>query len=380
MATFLLDPDVTFLNHGSFGATPVELLQRQEVLRREMEREPVEFMVRSLPGHLARARARAARFLGADTADLAFVTNATAGANAVLGSLRLQPGDELLTTDHVYNAVRNAMLREAARAGARVVEVHVPFPLERPEQVTEAVIAGFGPRTRLLVLDQITSPTGMVWPMADILAAARAAGILTLVDGAHAPGQVPVDLNGLGADFWVGNLHKWLCAPKGAALLHVARAHQAWVHPPVISHGFGGGLHAEFDWPGTFDPTAWITAEAAFDLHEAEGGAELRAANHALVRRGREVVADLVGGRLPYPDDPALYGSMAAILLDGPPDAWSHIHDRLIDAHRVQVPIISWGGHLLVRISGFALYNRPDQYERLGHALRSVLDEVGRVR
>ena len=253
-----LDPAVTYLNHGSFGACPSAVLATQSALRQEMEREPVDFLAVTFKARLDAARDALAAFLGADPADLAFVTNATAGVNAVLRSLAFGPGDELLTTSHAYAACRKTIDYVAARSGASVVVATLPYPLHDEQQVIEAVLACASPRTRLALLDHVTSPTALVLPIARLVAELRDRGVETLVDGAHAPGMVPLALTGLGAAYYSGNAHKWLCAPKGAAFLHVRRDRQAGLHPLVISHGYTQGFHAEFDWTGTCDPTAWL--------------------------------------------------------------------------------------------------------------------------
>lgn len=369
MPRFQLDPTITFLNHGSFGAVPLELQEVQDRWRRRLEAEPVRFMVRELPGALGGAREACADFLGADPADLVFVRNATSGVAAVLQSFPLAEGDEILTTDHRYQAVRNAMSAVCARTGAEVREVSLPFPVESPEALHEAVVAAIGPRTRLLVLDWITSPTALVLPVHALVAEARARGVAVLVDGAHSPGQVEVDLEALGADFWVGNLHKWLCAPRGTALLHVSPRWQEQIHPPVVSHGWGQGLHAEFDWTGTDDPTGWLTAPAAVELHEAMGGAEHRDRGHALVRAGREALAAALEVELPHPDDPELFAMMATVPLGlGAEVCWG-LMERLLHRHRIEVPVVPWREEAWVRISGFPAYNRVEQYERLAEVL-----------
>jgi isopenicillin-N epimerase len=377
VATFQLDTDVCFLNHGSFGACPVELLDEQDRLRRRVEREPVDFLVRQLPGLLGEARSAVSGFLGTRPEQLAFVRNATTGVNAVLGSLELRPGDELLTTDHRYQAVRNAMERVAKRAGARVVEAEVPYPLASPDQVYDAVAAGFSERTRLLVVDWITSATALILPIQRLVELARSRGVPVLVDGAHAPGQVDVDLSVLGADFFTGNLHKWLCAPRGAAVLAVAPQWVPRIHHPVTSHGYGEGLHAELDWVGSDDPTPWLCAPMAIAMHQAMGGAALRERHHTLVQAGRVVVAEALTVELPHPDDPSMYGAMAVIPLPdgfGPAtlDGALSLNRRLFEQHRVEVPIICWFGRLWVRISGFAAYNRPEDYGRLAEALLAL--------
>ena len=235
---WLLDPAVAYLNHGSFGACPRAVLQRQQKWRAQMEREPVEFLVRHLAPLLDKSRRRLAELIGAQPADLAFVHNATGGVNSVLRSLEFQPGDEILVSSHDYNACRNVARYVARRTAAAVIEASVPLPIAPPEQVTEAVLRCVTARTRLALLDHITSPTALVFPIAELVRELDRRGIDTLVDGAHAPGMVPLDMERLGAAYYAGNCHKWLCAPKGAGFLHVRRDRQAAIQPPTISHGF----------------------------------------------------------------------------------------------------------------------------------------------
>ena len=230
-AHWTLDPDITFLNHGAFGACPREVLALQSELRARMERDPIDFFVRAVEPLLDEARGRLAEFLHADADDLAFVDNATAGTNTVLRSLTFRPGDELLTTDHVYNACGNALRWAAERAGARVVVVPLGLPLRGPEQVVEGVLGAVSERTRLALLDHVTSATAVVFPIESLVPALQARGVDVLVDGAHAPGMVPVDLQALGAAYYTGNCHKWLCAPKGAAIPPRAQGPPGG-HPP----------------------------------------------------------------------------------------------------------------------------------------------------
>jgi isopenicillin-N epimerase len=371
---FLLDPDVTFLNHGSFGATPAPVRADQQRWRDALEREPVDFLARRLPGLLDTARAEAAGLVGADPAHLVFTPNATTGVNAVIDGFALSPGDEILTTDHRYDAVRNALDRRARRHGARVVEAPLPYPSVSADAVVSAVEAAFSPRTRLLVVDAITSPTALVLPVRRLIAAARAHGVPVLVDGAHAPGHNPVDLASLGADWWVGNLHKWICAPKGAALLWVAPERAAAMEAPITSHGWGEGLHAEFDWPGTHDPSARLASAAAIRWWRDQGGAALADRNAALARAARPVLAEAAGLDLPPPPPRELQGAMHTIRLDGvPADRALDLWNALFTEHRIEVPVLPWRGSAWLRYSAFSLYNRVEQYARLGEALRSLL-------
>jgi isopenicillin-N epimerase len=258
-----LDPAVDYLNHGSFGACPTAVLAEQAALRAEMEREPFDFLKETLPARIDAARGELADFLGADAADLAFVPNATAGVNAVLRSLEFASSDEILVTNHTYAACRQTVDFVARRSAARVVVATLPFPCPDEESVVEAVLGAASVRTRLALIDHVTSPTALILPVRRLVEALAARGIDTLVDGAHAPGMVRLGLSHLGAAYYTGNAHKWLCAPKGAAFLHVRKDRQAGVHPNVISHGYMAGFHAEFDWTGTLDPTPWLCIPAA---------------------------------------------------------------------------------------------------------------------
>jgi isopenicillin-N epimerase len=363
---WLLDPDVAFLNHGSFGATPRAVLAEQDRWRAAMERHPTHFMSEELPQALAAAAARLAAFVGARAEDLVFVENATAGCNAVLRSLRFAPGDEILVTDHGYPAVRKAAEYAAARAGARVVEAAVPFPIVDARQVLAGFSSRLGPRTRLAVFDHITSPTAVVFPLGELTAVCRAAGVPVLIDGAHAPGMLSLDVPSVGADWYTGNCHKWLMAPKGSAFLWVAPGRQADIHPLVISHGFGDGFAAEFAWVGTRDPSAWLSVPAAIDFHERLGGSKLRERNAALAREQATLLADAWQTERGAPD--ALTGSMAAVRLPlrepATTDRAQELRRSLFDDHRIEVPVSPFAGALWARISAHA-YNRPEDYARL---------------
>lgn len=364
-ARWTLDPRISYLNHGSFGATPKPVLAAQSQLRAEMEAEPVEFLGRSLPTRLRAVRERVAAFVGADVAGLALVQNATQGVNTVLHAMDWKAGDEIIIADHGYHAVKQAIRYLSDRFGVVCVQAKVPFPFERAEQIADAFSTAMSPRTRLVVLDHITSATAIIFPVEEIIR--RAGSIPVLVDGAHAPGMVPLALENMGAAFFTGNLHKWLCAPKGSAILWVSPEWRERMHPTVISHAYGLGMGDEFDWTGTFDPTAWLAIPAALDHYEELGGEALRANNHELVRQGRLVIAEALGVSLPHPDDSSLYGSIAAIPYP-PGGNGFELTRRMFLAHHIEVPFTQYDDRVWVRISGQA-YNSPAEYERLAAVL-----------
>jgi isopenicillin-N epimerase len=385
-ARWSLERGLVFLNHGSFGACPTEVLRHQADLRAEMEAEPVRFLSRELDDRLDAARAALASFVGADPADLAFVTNATSGVNAVLRSRDFAAGDELLTTDHAYNACRNTLDFVAERSGARVVVATVPLPVRSPDDVVEAVLARTTPRTRLALIDHITSPTGLILPVERLTAELAARGVEVLIDGAHAPGMVPLNLATLGATYYSGNCHKWLCAPKGSAFLWTRREEQPAVRPLTISHGATAvrpgrsRFRLEFDWTGTSDPTAWLTVPKAIEYLGGlvDGGwPALMARNRALALDARRLLCAAAGTAPPCPDE--MVGSLAAVRLpDGTTDVgWRRpdpLQARLYEGWNIEVPVMSWPAapRRLVRISA-QLYNCRAHYERLAEALRKEL-------
>lgn len=384
---WLLDPAITFLNHGSFGATPKVVLAKQQELRARMEREPVLFLVRDLEALLDEARGILGEFVGADPASLAFVPNATAGVNAVLRSLDLDRHDELLVSSHEYNASRNALEYVAGLAGAKVIPIDVPFPLRSQDEVVDRIMERVTERTRLLLIDHVTSPTGLIFPIARVIDDLKQRGIDTLVDGAHAPGMFPLDLDALGAAYYTGNLHKWVCAPKGAAFLYVRANRRLGIRPVVISHGANAArtdrsrFHLEFDWPGTLDPTAWLCVPEAlqFMAGSVEGGwPGVMRRNHTLALRARDLLCNALGIDKPAPDD--MLGSMAAAPL---PDGATHVvaslsgdalQDALFYERNIEVPINAWPRppQRVLRISA-QLYNAIDDYEKLANALTELL-------
>ncbi len=383
-----LDPAVRFLNHGSFGACPIPVLEHQARLRARMERQPVQFLARDLEGLLDTARADLAGFLGADPHDVVFVPNATTGVNTVVRSLRLTPDDEILATDHAYRACRNAVDFAAAWAGASVAVAHVPFPLDAPERVVEAVLERVTPRTRLAVVDHVTSETGLVLPVERIVRELAGRGIDTLVDGAHAAGMLPLDVPRIGAAYYTGNCHKWLCAPKGAAFLYVRRDLQPQVRPVVISHGATSPrtdrarFQLEFGWTGTMDPTAPLCVGPAIRFLDGlfpGGFAELRRRNRERALVARDVLCRALGIEPPAPDE--MIGSLVAVPL--PPSRSTAersimeldpLQSELYERYRIETPVFPWPAppERTLRVSSQA-YNRDEEYEVLGDALRQLL-------
>ncbi|MBV8520422.1 MAG: aminotransferase class V-fold PLP-dependent enzyme [Acidobacteria bacterium] len=382
-----LDPDIAFLNHGSFGATPRLVLEKQNELRAQMEREPVRFFARELEPLTDDARHTLAEFVGADAEGLAFVPNATFGVNAVLRSLDLDGNDELLVSSHEYNACRNTLDYVAGIAGAKVVVIDVPFPIASPDVVVERVLDKVTSRTRLLLIDHITSQTALILPVQRIIAELQSRGIDTLVDGAHAPGHLPLDLRALGAAYYAGNLHKWVCAPKGAAFLYVRENRRASVRPAVISHGATSTRRdrsrflVEFDWTGTHDPTPYLCVPESLRVVASfvDGGwPEVMRRNHELALRARDLLCETLQIDKPAPD--AMLGCMAAVPLpdgnatEAPALYGDPVQDRLLFERNVEVPFVPWPHppKRLLRVSA-QLYNTMDDYQRLAAGLREFL-------
>ena len=374
---WILDPAISYLNHGSFGATPIAVLEKQTEYRRRMEEEPVKFLARDIDGLIDGARAEVARFLGAETADIAFVTNATAGVNAVLRSQRFDRGDELLVATHEYNASRNVLDYVAANRGANVVVVDIPFPIDGPETVVERLLNAVTAKTRLLLIDHVTSQTALIFPIERIVAEMHKRGVEVLIDGAHAPGMLPLNLRELGVSYYTGNLHKWVCAPKGAAFLYVREDRRARIRPVAISHGANSPrtdrsrYHLEFDWTGTFDPSPWLAAADAIRfMSTLAGWPEIMRSNRALALRARDILCEALEIDHPAPD--SMIGSMASVpVSDGDPDS---LNLAFYEHHRIEVPIMPWPKWpaRLLRVSA-QIYNTVDEYERLAAAVTAEL-------
>jgi isopenicillin-N epimerase len=346
---FLLDPEVAYFNHGSYGACSVEVFEEYQRLQRELETEPTEFLARRFQQSLDGARAALASFLGARAEDLVFTPNATSALNAVIRSLRIRPNEEILTTKHEYGAI----MRTLGFIRANVV-------LVEPEEL----LASIGIRTRAVVVSHITSPTALVLPVEEVCEAARRAGILSIVDGAHVPGHLPLDVEALGADVYAGNCHKWLCAPKGAGFLWARPEHQDWIEPLVVSWGY----HEEADfgerhgWQGTRDPAAYLAVPRAIEAHatfDLERAREL--ADHAERALAPYGLRPLRGARSPL--------MRAFTVRTNDPDA---LWQRLYDEHRVEIPVYAWEETALMRVS-IGPYNDESDLERLVDAVRAVL-------
>ncbi|MDB6173316.1 MAG: cefD, isopenicillin-N epimerase [Chthoniobacteraceae bacterium] len=387
-ALWLLDETITYLNHGSFGACPRAVLDFQAAIRERIERQPMQFFVRDLEPLLDDARHELARFLSATPENLVFVPNATAGVNTVLRSLEFEREDELLVTNYEYNASRNALDFVAARAGARVVVAKIPFPLQSPDQIVEAVMGAVTEKTRLALFDHVTSQTGVIFPVKRLVDLLSEHGIDALIDGAHAPGMLPLSLDALGAAYYTGNCHKWLCGPKTAAFLYIRPDLQPAVRPLIISHGANSPrsdrskLQIEFGWTGTGDPSACLSVPEAIRSIAGlvpGGWPAVMRHNHELALAGRELLCKTLGIGRPCPDE--MIGSLASIPLPATlataeykaPLYLDPLQDALLEKHQIEVPVIRWASSWrLLRISA-QLYNSMPQYIRLASVLSEEL-------
>ena len=381
-----LDPAITFLNHGSYGACPRPVLELQRELVARLEANPIRFLSREFEDRLDEARGAVAAFIGADPEGLVVVPNATTGVATVVEGLHLRPGDELLTTDHEYNATLNALATVAEHHRARVVRARIPLPIRHPEQAVEAILAAVTPRTRIALVSHITSPTALVLPIETIVRELDRLGVDTLVDAAHAPGMVPVDVRALGAAYWTGNGHKWLCGPKGAGVLYVREDRRTGMHPLVTSHGRNDPrtdrppLWKEFDWQGTGDPTAFFALPEAIrllgDLQPGGWPAHM-AANRSLAIDARRRLLDGLGQEPLAPE--SMLGSMAAVTVPAGVDA-DRLDFELAEHDGIEVPVTPWPVRaarddpdsppklVLIRISA-QRYNETADYDRLADAL-----------
>jgi isopenicillin-N epimerase len=373
---FQVRQDVTFLNHGSFGACPRPVFEVYQQWQRQIEDQPVEFFGRRVQGHLAEARAALGEMLHVPGSDLVYVPNATHGINIVARSLVFGPGDEILATDHEYGAVDRTWRFLCQERGATYINQPVDLPLSDPQQVIDQLWAGVTPRTKIIAISHITSPTALTFPVAAICQKAREHGILTVIDGAHAPGQMELDLAAIGADFYTGNCHKWLCSPKGAAFLYARPDVQSLLKPLVVSWGYesmtpsGSTFQDYFGWTGTADPSAYLTVPAAIAFQREHNWLAVREACHAMAVEARNRVAALTGMAHVCPDTPEWWSQMCILPMPSDPEIQLK---RLWEEYRIEAPITTWRDQRFVRISVQA-YTTPADIDRLVSAIAAVLD------
>jgi isopenicillin-N epimerase len=375
-----LDPSATYLNHGTVGVVPIRVAEAQQAWRDRIERHPARFMLRDLwsftgsatsgPTLMRQAAAGVAAFVGARAEDLVFVDNTSTGVNAVLRSMTLAPGDEILVTDHIYGGLLTAVHYIARRSGAAVRVASMPFPAFDGAVAVERLSAAITDRTKLVLVDHIAAESAIVFPVEDLVRACKARGVPVLVDGAHVPGQLALDVSAIGADYYVANLHKWAMAPRSSAFMVVAPERQRDLHPPVVSWGLDTGFTQEFDWVGTRDPTPWLTApEGIRFLQDLDYGA-LRGYNHDLAWYAARRLTDLWGTPLEISE--SAVGSMVSVMTPASigtakPDA-VRLRDRLLFDHNVEVQVHARAGRVWVRVSAQA-YNDREDIEKLGRAL-----------
>ena len=372
---FLLDPDLVFLNNGSFGAVPLVVQSAYEKLQREMERNPVEWLGRRAPELLAAARTDVGRYVGAAADDLVFFPNPTTAVNMVARTLRLEPGDEVISTDHEYGAMFRTWTRLCRETKTTYTRVHIPLPLTTPDDYIERVWSAVTPRTRVLFLDRLTSATALILPVDELCRRAREAGIISIVDGAHVPGHIPLDVQAIGCDLFTGALHKWLCAPKGCSFLYARKEVQAWLDPLVTSWGWESDhpTDSQFidyhEWQGTRDITPFLAATAAIEFCNTHDWKAVQAEGHRLASLTRDRVNELTGLESIAPDD--CLGQMASIRLPDHVDPVA-LKDQLFAEFRVEAPLPVWNGENFIRVS-FAACNTEADSDAVVAALKSVL-------
>jgi isopenicillin-N epimerase len=369
---FLLDPEVVFLNHGSFGACPRPVFEVYQRLQLELERQPIEFLGRRHDALLGDARSRLSQYLNTNKDNLIFVPNATAGINTVARSLKLQADDEILTTNHEYGAVDKTWGYVSRHSSAKIARHHVSLPLTSAEEFVDSFWQAVTPRTRVISISHVTSPTALIFPVREICRRARALGILTIIDGAHAPGHIPIDLTALDADFYSGNCHKWLCAPKGAGFLYVHPQHHKWVDPLVISHGWtdDSTFVSRNEWQGTRDIAAFLSVPAAIEFQETHQWDIVRQACHAFASETRQRIIGLYELDPLSADTPDWFGQMVAVPVhDGDMQT---LKQRLYDDFHIEVPVFTWNGHNIIRVS-FQGYNTRADADCLLDALATLL-------
>lgn len=375
---FLLDPDVTFLNHGSFGATPRPVFEVYQAWQRRLERQPVHFFMNELAGYLAEARGVLGDFVNAEPGDLVFVPNATFGLNVLVRSLDLGQGDEVLTTDHEYGACANTWEFMSAKRGFRFSRQAIPLPFAAQEEIVEQFWQGVSTQTSVIFISHITSSTAVRFPVKQICTRAREAGILTIVDGAHTLGQIALDMQDIGADFYLSNGHKWLCSPKGSAFLYTRRERQHLVEPLVVGWGWGpernvfsGSDYVDYlQWLGTNDLSAYLAVPAAIRFQEEHNWTAVRERCHGLLQEAIDRICLLTGLESVYAGTDA-FRQMAVAPLPLISDL-KRMKAELYQAYRVEVPLVEWNGRHFIRVSVQG-YNSPADIENLLAALQVLL-------
>jgi isopenicillin-N epimerase len=373
---YLLDPEVVFLNHGSFGATPRIVFEKYQWWQRELEHQPVQFLGRRFDDLMQQARTALAGYVHTTPYNLVYVPNATTGLNIVARSLTLKPGDEILSTNHEYGALDRTWRFLTRKGGATYRQVPIPLPLTTPEAFVEELWSGITSRTRVVFLSHITSPTALIFPIQEICRRARNAGIISIIDGAHTVGQIPLDLEELGADFYSSNLHKWLCCPKGSAFLYARPEMQQLVEPLVVSWGYESETPSasrfvdEQEWTGTRDIAAYLTTDEAIRFCEMHGWDEVRSRCHRLAQYARERILSLTGLQPLSPDSAEWYMQMVTMPL--PSCNAAQLKARLYDEYHIEVPIITWQNQFFIRVS-IQAYNTLEDVEHLVKALGRLL-------
>jgi isopenicillin-N epimerase len=374
-----IDPEVSYLNHGSFGPSPREVSAERQKWSELLERQPMDFYVRRLAGLLDEASTAVGRFVGADGKDLAFVDNATAGMNVIAHSISLDPGDEVVLTDHEYGAVRRLWEQKARAVGARVVTARLPLPVESSDSIVDAIFSVAGPRTRLLVVSHVTSPSALVLPVEAICRRAERDGIPVAVDGPHAVAMLPLEIEQLGCDYYTASCHKWLCAPFGSGFLYVRRRSQSNVRPAVVSWGVmpdqpTGDWRSELGWIGTRDPAPFLATPSAIRFLERLGLEEFRTRTHELASYARRRLLDVSGQPPICPDSSEWYGSMVAVPL--PPGPAKPLQHALWDEHQIEIPVNEFAEMRLIRVSCH-WYTTYGEIDRMVEAVRGLLGREG---
>jgi isopenicillin-N epimerase len=386
-----LNQDYIYLNHGAFGACPIPVLKKQSELRLELERQPIQFMIRVLPELLENARNQLADFVGADHEDLFFVPCATHGVNTILRSLTFKEGDELLTTDHEYFACKNALDFIAKRSHAKVVVARIPFPLDSKQTVIERIISKVSKKTRIVLIDHVTSPTGLILPLEEILKELERFDVDVIIDGAHAPGMFPLKIKNLGVAYYTGNCHKWICSPKGSAFLYVRHDKQSQIHPLSISHikikssnDPHSQFQTEFYWNGTYDPSAYLCVPEAINFMKSlfkHGWLDIMWNNCIMTIKTRRMMCEILGVPEPSPD--SMIGSLASIPI---PDSKAKplvnkndievLQDKLFNKYKIEVPVCFWPKppKRLIRVA-VQIYNSTEQYKILAYTLKKLFSK-----